>query len=207
MTEDIKNLIEKIQQEGIQAAEEKAREIEVEARSRAKEILEEAQAEAEDLISQAKEKNARKEESTQETLKQAGRDLLISLKKEINAILEKLIVSRVGEALKPEELIKIITALVKDYKGQEKGQVIISLKKEDLEKLENGFSAELKEQVKKGITLKPSEEILGGLIISFDAGKSHFDFTDQALAEYIGTYLKPKLKGILKDNISGNKKT
>ena len=202
MSEDIKNLIEKIQQEGIQVAEEKAQEIEAEAKKQAKEIIEKAQREAEALLARAKEQNVRMEESTRASLQQAGRDMLLSLKKEINAMLEKLIISRVGEALSTEEVVKIITALVKDYKGQEKGQVIISLKKEDLEKLEKGFSAELKEQVKKGIILKPAEEITGGLIISFDNGKSHFDFTDQALAEYIGTYLKPKLNGIFKESIA-----
>ena len=45
--------------------------------------------------------------------------------------------------------------------------------------------------------LKPAEDILGGFTISFDSGKSQFDFTDQALAEYIGQYLKPKLEEIL----------
>jgi len=207
MAEDIKSLIEKIQQEGIKAAEEKSQEIEAEARQQAQRILEKAQADADGLISQAKEKNAKMEQNTQAALQQAGRDLLLSLRKEINTMLDKLMVSRVADALKPEELIKIITALVNDYKAQEKGQVIISLKKEDLEKLEKGLLNELKEEARKGITLKPSEEILGGFTISFDTGKSLFDFTDKALAEYIGTYLKPKLNEILKVNTPKDKKS
>ena len=47
--------------------------------------------------------------------------------------------------------------------------------------------------MEKKIILKPAEEISGGFTISFDNGKSCYDFTDKALAEYIGTYLKPKL--------------
>lgn len=200
MAEDIKSLIEKIQQEGIKVAEDKARAIEEEAFSQAKEIVKKAQAEAGHILAQAKDKNAKTEESTKEVIKQAGRDLLLSLRKEINAMLDKLIMARVNDALKPEELVKIINALIKDYHGKEKDQIVISLKKEDSEKIENAFLNELKEEAKKGIALKPSEEILGGFIISYDAGKSHFDFTDKAIAEYIGLYLKPKLGEILKES-------
>jgi len=55
--------------------------------------------------------------------------------------------------------------------------------------------------VKSGIVLKPSEQISGGFLISFDRGRSAYDFTDQGLAEYIGGYLKPKLNRILQDAI------
>jgi vacuolar-type H+-ATPase subunit E/Vma4 len=49
--------------------------------------------------------------------------------------------------------------------------------------------------------LRPAEEISGGFTISFDDGKSCYDFTDKALAEYIGIYLKPKLNQILMEAI------
>jgi hypothetical protein len=39
----------------------------------------------------------------------------------------------------------------------------------------------------------------GGFTISFDSGRSCYDFTDRALAAYIGTYLKPKLNQILQE--------
>jgi len=195
MGEDIKGLIEKIQQEGVKAAEDKAREIENEGKRRAEKIIERAESEAGRIISGANEKSAKTEESTKTLLKQAARDMLLALKKEINAMLDRLIVSNIREALKPDELVKIIAALIKKYSGKDK--VEISLSKEDLQKLEKKILSLLKEEVKKGITLKPSEDIHGGFIISFDAGKSHFDFTDKALAGHIGDNLKPKLKEIL----------
>ena len=71
-----------------------------------------------------------------------------------------------------------------------------------LEKLEKGFLQELKEKVKSGITLKSTADISGGFTISFDSGKSHLDFTDHALAEYLSNYLKPKLKEILDSSVT-----
>ena len=197
MAEELKDLIEKIQEEGVRAAEDKARDIEKEAREQAGRIIIKAEREAENLFEEAKQKIAKMEASGKDSLKQAGRDLLLTLKKEINAILDRIVASSVHKALDKAELIKIITLLAKNCREEEKKDIQVSLAKEDLEGLRKGLLSELKDEIKEGITLKPSEDIRGGFIISYDKGKSHYDFTDCALAEYISAYLKPKLAEIL----------
>ena len=197
MAEDIKDLIEKIQQEGIKTAEDKAREIENQARLKAEEMVKKAKAEAEKLISAAKEQIAKAQEGSQVLLKQAGRDMILSLRKEINDMLDKLIISAAKEALKPQELVKIIASLIKHHHEEAKAGIAVSINQDDLAKLEEGLLSELGRDVKKEITLRGEDDILAGFMISFDSGKSQFDFTDQALSEYIGSYLKPKLKEIL----------
>lgn len=199
MPEDINALIEKIQLEGVEVAEAKAREIEVQAKKEAEAIIAKARYEAQNILSKAKTEAVKIEESTKSLLKQAGRDLLLNLKKEINATLEKIVSSHTQQALNPAELLKIINALIKDYCSKEaKGSIVVSISKADLEKLEKSFASELKEEIKKGVTIKASEDISGGLTISYDAGKSHFDFTDKAITEYITAHLKPKLAEVLK---------
>lgn len=197
MAEQIKELIEKIQQEGIKAAEGKASQIENEAKRQADEMIKKAKIDAEKIIAQAKTEAAKIEQTTKISLKQAGRDLMLSLRKQINAMLDKIIVDSVREALNPGDLTEIITQLVKNYKSKEGENIIISVKKSNFKELEKDLLTKLGKEVKNQITLKAQDDILGGFIISYDAGKSHFDFTDEALAEYIGTYLKPKLKEIL----------
>jgi vacuolar-type H+-ATPase subunit E/Vma4 len=196
MAEEIKDLIEKIQQEGIKAAEDKAREIENQANRQAEEIIKKAKVQAERLINEAKDKIAKMEESSKSLLKQAGRDLILSLRQEINAMLEKLILSSVRQTLNLGEMAKILNALVKNYSSKE--DVIIALNKEDLEKMEKGFLEALKEETNKGIIIRPSDDIQAGFIISYDNGKSYYDFSDKSLAEYIGSYVKPKLNELLK---------
>ncbi len=197
MREDIKGLIDKIQEEGVNAAQDKAAQIEAVARRTAQEIIKQANSDAQDIIARAKADAEKTELATKTLLQQAGRDLILGVKKEIEAMLNKIIVYEARQALTPQEIIKIITHLIKDYAKKDKEEIIVSLKKADFEKLDKGFLAKLKEELKKGIILKPSEDINGGFIISFDAGKSHFDFTDKALAEYISMYLKPQLLQIL----------
>ena len=202
MAEDIKNLIEKIQQEGVLAAEDKARRIENQAKQTAKDIIAKANSQAEQIIAEAEDSVAKIQESSKSSLKNAGRDLLLSLRKEMNVTLDKIISSSISESLKPEELVKIITTLVKNCSDDKKQEIIISLKKEDLVKLEKGFLGKLKNETKKGIVLKQSDDIHGGFIISYDGGKSHYDFTNKSLAEYISVYLDPKLRELLKDSVS-----
>jgi V/A-type H+-transporting ATPase subunit E len=149
------------------------------------------------MIAAAKDRIRRDDEKGKILLNQAGRDLLLSLRKEINAMLGRIVVSEIQKALTPEALFKLLLEAVRNYSAGEISDITVLLNKEDLEILEKNFIYKLEEETKKKIILSPSEEISGGFTISFDSRKSCYDFTDKALAEYIGTYLKPKLNQIL----------
>lgn len=198
MAEQIRDLIEKINQEGINAAKEKSRQIEDAAKQKADEMLVKARLEADKIIAVAKDRTDKLQENTHALLKQAGRDLLLALRKEINTMLHKIVVAQAQAALGPEELIKLIVSFIKEHHGKEESDVVVVVKKRDFEEVEKALFVELGTNLKKGITLKSSEDISGGFTISFDHGKSHYDFSDKALAEYIVTHLKPKLDAILK---------
>jgi hypothetical protein len=71
------------------------------------------------------------------------------------------------------------------------------VKKEDLEKIKHTFIGKLKERVKDGIEFKPSPNINAGFSISFDKGKSYFDFNDEQLVETLCVYLSPELAKLI----------
>ena len=198
MAEEIKDLIARIQQEGVAAGQKQAAQIKTEADSRGQKIIAEAKIQAEKIIEQAKAEVKRLDESTNASLKQAGRDLLISLRKEINSMLEELVKLNISQALSVEELTRIIGDLIKNAPLSLGSQIIISLAPQDKDKLEKGFLKQLAQETKKQIILKSADEIDSGFIISFDSGKSTFDFSDQALTEYISGSLRPELSKILK---------
>ncbi|MDI6759094.1 MAG: V-type ATP synthase subunit E family protein [Candidatus Omnitrophota bacterium] len=197
MTESIQALIDKINQEGIQAAEEKAKEIELQANIKAEEILKKASLKAEEMERDTCEKITKLQEKERMLIKQAGRDFLLELREEINTMLHKLVEKQIQSSLTSENMLKILTSIIQSAALEEKSEIIITLNEDDLKILEAGFLAKLKEEVKKEIVLKPSDVIRGGFVISFDAGKSHFDFSNKELAEYITAFLKPELKEIL----------
>jgi V/A-type H+-transporting ATPase subunit E len=199
MAEEIKELIEKIRSEGVRAGEDKAKAIELDAQKKARQIINDAEAEAKRILSEAQESVSRREYSSRASLKQAARDVLIGLKKQMFIVLNKITLSRVDKALTIEETGKLIVHLLKECKTKDKGDVIVSVKKEDAQALEKVLMSELSGELKKGLVLKSSEDIRGGFTISYDHGKSYYDFTDKALADYIGSYIRPKLSEILKD--------
>ena len=201
MAEELKELIEKIQLEGVKAAEDKASAIDSAARKRADEITASAAKEAERITSEAREQVGRMEEGAKNSIKQASRDTMLSLRKEIASMLERLVAAHVHKALSAEDMAKILVTIIKGC-GHDKDRIVVSLKKEDLEKVEKALFSELGQEAKKGITLKSASDIHGGFLISYDSGKSYFDFSDGALAEYLASHLKPALGDIIKEAAS-----
>lgn len=198
MAEEIKDLIARIQREGVAAGEKQAAQIKSEAEQKSQEIIGKAKSRAAEIIEQAEAEAHKLDQSTRASLEQAGRDLLISLRREINAMLDRLIKHGLRQALKTEELAAIIAGLIKAAPLSLGSQVVILLSLQDKEKLEKEFFKQLAEETKKQIVLKSAQEIESGFIISFDAGKSSFDFSNQALTEYISGSLRPELNKILK---------
>lgn len=197
MAQEIKDLIAKIQQEGIQAAEVQAAQIKAEAESCSLKIISEAKAQAQKIVEQANSQAQKIDDSTQASLKQAGRDLLISLKQEIVSMLDRLIKLDLRQALTAEDLSEIIASLIKNAPLSLGSQIVVSLNQQDKDKLEHGFLKQLIQATKKEIILKSAEGIESGFVISFDAGKSIFDFSGQALSDYLSGCLKPELSKIL----------
>jgi len=206
MAEELKGLIDKINEEGVRSAEAKAAAIEDKARLEARRIITKAEEEALRIMEEAKGHIARMEDGAKTSIKQAARDTLLSVRKEIESMLAKLIGSHVQKTLASGEMSKVIADLIKQCAKEDVRGVIVSVRKEDLAALEGSLFGELKDDLKKALTLKSREDIKGGFTISYDAGRSYYDFTDQALAEYIGTYLKPKLAEILKEVSAKDKK-
>ena len=112
MAEELKELIEKIQEEGVKAAENKAKDIGDRAKSQAGSIIDEARKEAADIIAATKDRVDKMEVSHKASLKQAARNLKINLRKEINSMLNSIVRMRVREALGSKELSKILNTLM-----------------------------------------------------------------------------------------------
>lgn len=201
MSEKLKELLEKINQEGIKQAEEKARDIELKAKKDAERILGDARTKAEKMLEKAKEEAEKTKENTDMVLKQSFRDLTLSLKSEIKKLFNKVIAIETAQALSSKETADIIERLIESYlkNNGKTSDLKVLLKKEDLERLKKSFISKLKDKLKEGVEFKPSPNINCGFSISFDKGKSYIDFTEEGLAEALSAYLNPELAKLLKD--------
>ena len=204
MSQQVQELINKIKAEGVQQAEARAGEIEQQARKQAEKIVNDAKLQAEQLISKAKYEQKKFEESTRAALKQAARDTLLDLKKEIEAILARIISSEVKGALSADKLADLINEIAKGFLKQESDakDITVTVSQASLKKLKDGFVDKLKEGIKQPIHLQAADDIEGGFTISFDGGRSSFDFTDTSLVEYLSDYLNAEVSSLLKESIS-----
>ncbi len=199
MSENLKGLLEKINQEGIKSAEEKAMVIEDKAGKNAEKILGDARKLADEIIRKAKAEAEKTKASADLSVKQASRDLLLGLKEDIRKTLNKIIAGEINQALSSEEIAGILAGLIDKYaeKNGKADDIKILVKKEDLEKIKNTFVSKLKDKIKAGVEFRPSQNINAGFSISFDKGKSYFDFSDEGLLEALSAYLNPELAKLI----------
>ncbi len=203
MSQQVQELIDKIKSEGVQVAEDKAKEVEAQAEAKSQEIIVKAQQHAEQILANAKQEVKKMQEATRMSLKQSSRDTLLSLREEIEQNLQKIIMADVSDALTTESLARILENLIqgffKDKPDDE--SIFVNLNSEDLKQLKDGFIHKLQTQLKKSIKLQASNDIGSGFSISFDSGKSAFDFTDASLAEHLSAYLNEQVAALVKESV------
>ncbi len=200
MSEKLKELLERINQEGVKQAEEKSKEIEYKSKKDAERLIEAAKRQADDIIEQAKLDAKKTKDATEIALRQASRDLLLSIKDEVVKIFDRIVGAEIEKVISREDMALILEKVIENYieKSGKASDITVLLKEDDLEKLKNTFISKLKERLKGGIEFKPSKSINAGFFISFDKGKSFFDFSSEALQEALCAYLNPEIAKLLK---------
>jgi len=198
MAMELDNLIQKIKQEGVREAKKKAEQIIQEAQEKAKTIIESAEEKKAAIIKEGKREAANLKRNGEEALRQASRDLLLSLRQRIIELFDNIVKSEISQTLSSSNLKEIIAKTIENFKIDEGLNIEILLSKEDKNKLEETLLSSLKGQLKKGITIKSSSGIEKGFRIGQKGKEFYYDFTDDAIAEAFGVYLNPKITEILK---------
>ena len=200
MVQQIQDLIDKIKSEGVQVADQKAKEVELQSQDKAKSIIAGAQEKADKILAEAKQEIEKMEQASKKAIHQASRDMLLSIRQEICELLGRITAQTMGEALSKDDLVRIITDVVKsvlEASGDIK-DVVAFLSPEDQKEISADIISKLQSKLKDGIEVKVANDIAGGFAISFDGGKSSFEFTDKSLAEYLGVFLNAEVGEIMK---------
>ena len=200
MTQVVQELINKIKSEGLQAAEKSATQIKNKATKDAEAIVQSAKKQAEQIIADAEANVKKMQETTHLALKQSARDTLLSLRIKIETMLNDIIKDEVAGCLDISTLTTVIEAVTQGAVAAKtiEGSVKIELSQTDLDGLQKGLQAKLQKYVKEGIQLQASGTISKGFTISFDSGRSCFEFTDESLAEYLGSFLNARISELVK---------
>ncbi len=193
-------LIEQIKKDGVVAAEAEAKTIVDSAKVEAEKIVADAQAEANKILADAKAENERMTRASEDAIRQAGRNLLISFRESVTRELMAITGENVSAVYSSEGLAQLIVNIVESWANKPDAEdVEVILNTQDLNKLQEGLLAMLKEKMLNGITLKANDNFDGGFRIAVNNGSAYYDYSAQAVVDMLSNYLSPKVTELLKE--------
>ena len=196
----LQELIEQIKKDGVEAAEAQAEAIISAAQEQAKKIIADAQVQADSIISNAKSENARIVKSSEDAIRQAGRNLLISFRESVTKELNSIIGDNVSAVYSSDMFTKLIVNVVECWANKsDVDDVSVILNTEDLNALETTLLAALKEKIAKGVTLKANDNFDGGFRIAVNNGSVYYDYSAQEVVDMLSSYLSPKVVALMKE--------
>ena len=186
MAEELQQLLEKIQHDGVEKANAEAATILAKAKADAAAILKDAESKAAALRAQAETDAKAFEERAQKTISQAARDTVLEVKDAIGRMLEKLLAKDVAAALAdPSEAAKLALAAVNELGSN--ADVAAG------EKLAAALKAQLAADAKAGVKVVLDESVGTGFSIRLDGGRVEHDFSESAIVAALAKRLRPHL--------------
>jgi V/A-type H+-transporting ATPase subunit E len=203
----VQELIDKIRQRGVQAAQEEAERLLRDARKQAAEILAQAKTEAETAQAQARAEIDAHRTASLDALQLAARDTVLDLKQRVMSRFEEFLKRLVVSATQDKELIRNIVLVLAGHAAEEfvrDKEIEVRISRSLLEG-ETGLKEEGKramlglssDMLREGLTLAADDEIEGGARVRLVADKLEIDLSDRAVARLISQRLLPRFKAIL----------
>ena len=196
----LQELIEQIKKDGVAVAEAEAKNIVETAQAEAQKIIADAYAEADKILANAKSENERMVKSSEDAIRQAGRNLLISFRESVARELNAVISENVNAVYSSDALSELIIKIVEKLAvNSDVGDIEIILNEKDADELQSLILSAIKEKMLKGVTLKPNNNFDGGFRIAVNNGSAYYDYSAEAVVDMLSNYLSPKITKLLKE--------
>jgi V/A-type H+-transporting ATPase subunit E len=196
----VRELIDQIKKDGVMAAETEADAILNSAKEEAEKIIKEAKAEADKILGTAKSENERMVKSSEEAIRQAGRNLLISFRESVARELRALVGEQVSTVYSSGAFADLVVKAVENWASKPDAEELeVILNESDLQVLKTTLLAQLKEKMLGGVTLKANNNFDGGFRIAVKDGGAYYDYSAEAVCDMLSNYLSPKVTTLLKE--------
>jgi V/A-type H+-transporting ATPase subunit E len=199
MDVQLQELIEKIKKDGISTAKQESEALREKSKAEAAQIISDAKKQAEKIIKDAKKEAETFTASSNDTLSQAARDLLIQVQTSItgmySTVLESAVSAEQGKILK-DLIMKAAESWTKD-------ELEIQLSETDFKALSGSLAKEVSDLLKKETMVTPNPRIKAGFRLAEKDGNAYISFESGQLAEMLGAYVNPRIKEILSKAAEG----
>ena len=190
MADELQALLDKISEEELKKADRQC-----------EKLLTDARAEAASIVEAAKKESSMLEEKGKESLRQASRDILISLRSELEKRVTRTVENLMAANLGGSGLADVIVKAIVGFKNSDGSldDITLLLNADELASVEAAVKASLAEDLRAHCELSPAPGIAAGFKVVFKESGIVYDFTDKSLAESICACVNPKLAAILSE--------
>ena len=196
MEAKLDNLIEKIKKDGVDEAKKVSERLIAQAQQQAEDVVAVAREKAEVIIDQANQKAEKFKRNSESSLKQAARDLSLSLHQEIISLLDKILKRNISQELTSDFVKELILKLVNQW-DKKKDCLEVLVAEKDVKQISEMVLDGLNKEVAGGISIKPSSFIDKGFRIGIKGSDVYYDFSDESVLEVLKEFLNPALVAIL----------
>jgi V/A-type H+/Na+-transporting ATPase subunit E len=205
----VQNLVDRIRDQGVLAATEKANKILRDAEAKSAKMLADAKLEVERLRENARIEIESNRAAALEALKLSARDTVLQLKSGISSAFEVFVKRLVISATRDEKFIKSIVLVLagqveKELIRDKEIEILISesiLTGQENKKLgERGKQTILglsSEMLREGVELVPSSDIEGGARVRLVKEKLEIDLSDKAISKLLYQRILPRFQSLL----------
>ncbi|MBQ8112437.1 MAG: hypothetical protein IJ146_04445 [Kiritimatiellae bacterium] len=191
MAEELQQLLEKIQHDGVEKANAEAAAIISKAKAEAEACKKAAAEEAAAATAKAEAEAKASAERAEKTIQQAARDTIREVKNALDALFENLLTKNVNAALStPGEAAKIALDAIRSLNADD-AEVAAN------EKLAAALKAQLAADAVKGVKVVLDPSVGSGFSIRLDGGRVEYDFSEAAISAAIAKRLRPALAALL----------
>lgn len=190
MAEELQQLLEKIQREGVDKANAEAKAIVDKAKAEAKAIVDKANAEAAAATAKAEADAKAFAERANTTIRQAARDTVLEVKDGVGRLFDGLLAQDVKSAL-ADSAATLAADAIKALSAGADTQVAANAQ------LAEALRAQFAADAAKGVTVVTDEAVGTGFSVRLDGGRVEHDFSEKAITAALAKKLRPDLAKIV----------
>ena len=198
MSEELQGLLNKIQAEGLEKAETERARLVAEAKAQAEAIIAEAKEQADRIRKDAEADAEASRKKADAAVRQAARDVIISLKDDLQEKLRAVVREATAQAMTPEAMAGLIAQIAGQFAQNAASGAEVILPKCEREDAAQKLIGCLPDVLKNNTSVQLGRGFAAGFKIGFNNSEVFLDFSDEALAEVICEFVGPKLAAVIK---------
>jgi len=195
METKLENLIEKLKKEGVEEAKKESDRIIKEAQRKSEKMLKDAEKRAAALLESTNLKTEEFRKNAEVAIQQAARDIELAFKSRLQQMLDDVFRREVSAALSPDFMKTMILDIIKQW--QERKSFDISMSAADKKQLEKVLFNGVQKKLKDTVEFSAADDMEGGFRIGLKEDNVYYDFSDDAIAGFLKSFINPRIREIL----------